>query len=275
VIPILPLQGSTMFGYTFIQTMLILFLIAMVCGCTIPSAYLYHYMTSEFTLIHPEFIEPWISAFKRGPGLLLILIPVLWMVTFTFLVIVTKWVLIGRYKSGRYAIWSIEFARWWFVDRMLDIWELLIGTYLLDTPYLNAIYMLLGMNCNFSVRFKTFVREFDLIHCGSNSIIKGVVLARLVDLLIDAIYIDKNIELKATTCTYPGTTEFITDQSKQILADASYSLNKTGTLIWIQIQRILLPFLFMFLIITTNYFSSWMTSHYTSTMFEWQAARVL
>jgi carbonic anhydrase/acetyltransferase-like protein (isoleucine patch superfamily) len=215
--------------------------------------------------------------FSRGPGFLLVIVPVVWMLTFSAVVVLTKWILIGRYQPGRHALWSLAFAKWWFVDRLLEIWELFVGSYFLDTPFLNFFYKLLGLECDLrTVRFHTFVREFDLIHCGRNSRIKGMVLARLIDregLILDHVHIENDIKLESNTVTYPGT-----DLSKDLIKDlqeVTFSKSEEMTPIWEQIQRTLFPLIYMCCTTGFLYFLSWATSHYQSTRFEWEAGRLL
>jgi aryl carrier-like protein len=271
-IPEFPVTGERMRFFIFWQLLLVLAIVMFVSLCTIPSAYLHRYLTSsEFILKNPEVVNPWIMTFSGGPGFLLVVVPVLWMCTYTIAIILVKWILVGRYVPGRYALWSKEFAKWWFVDRLLEVWEIFVGSYFLDTPFLNLFYKSLGVQCDLaSVRFSSFVREFDLVHIEKNARVKGMILSRLIDregLLLDHIHIQEGIRLESCTVTYPGTVFSNVTQQE--------SIPMAGTTIWEQIQRILFPFAYMCSTTAFLYFMSWVTSHCPSSRFEWEAARLL
>jgi carbonic anhydrase/acetyltransferase-like protein (isoleucine patch superfamily)/acyl carrier protein len=276
-IPKFELQGKRMKWHILWQLILVLIIVVLVATCTIPSAFLHQFLTSsEFVKNHPGLVEPWLMTFSRGPGFLLVIVPIVWMLTYSLLVVLMKWILIGRYQPGRYALWSVEFAKWWFMDRLLEVWEIFVGSYFLDTPYLNIFYKLLGMECDVTtVRFHTFVREFDLIHCASYSRIKGMVLARLIDrqgLILDHVHVEENLKLESTTVTYPGTV--ISNELKDI-QEATFTKCTDKTSIWDHIQRNLFPLVYMCFTTGFLYFLSWATSHYQSTRFEWEAGRLL
>jgi non-ribosomal peptide synthetase-like protein len=83
------------------------------------------------------------------------------------LAIVIKWTVIGRYKPGRYPLWSIYYLRWWFVNRVLSQ----VSThYLLGTPLLNIYYRLMGADIGENVFLGTdHFGSFDLVHVGDDS----------------------------------------------------------------------------------------------------------
>ncbi|MBC7658883.1 MAG: amino acid adenylation domain-containing protein [Chitinophagaceae bacterium] len=55
--------------------------------------------------------------------------------------IVSKWLVIGRYKEGDYPLWGSYYLRWWFVRRIQD----LVPRYMMrGTAMLNTYYRLMG-----------------------------------------------------------------------------------------------------------------------------------
>lgn len=91
-----------------------------------------------------------------------IIIPV-WMLSFSLCVIIIKWITIGKYKEGKLQVQSLAYLRWWLVDRAVALWEAWIGKFILDTPLLNAFYILMGTKINMSAHVTAFIREFDLV----------------------------------------------------------------------------------------------------------------
>ncbi|CAB9524378.1 Putative fatty-acid--CoA ligase FadD21 [Seminavis robusta] len=106
-----------------------------------------------------------------------ILIPALFL-SFSVFVVAAKWIVIGRYQEGGCKTPSLYYARWWFVDRLLDVWEFFIGTYIKDTPLLVFFYRLLGAKLDSSVNLKAFIREPDLVGIGRNTTVSYDVRCR-------------------------------------------------------------------------------------------------
>ena len=48
----------------------------------------------------------------------LVVVPVLTWPALLALSIAAKWILIGRYRPGEYALWSGYYLRWWLVNRL-------------------------------------------------------------------------------------------------------------------------------------------------------------
>ena len=36
--------------------------------------------------------------------------------------IAVKWLVVGRYKPGRYPVWSFYYLRWWIANRFQALW---------------------------------------------------------------------------------------------------------------------------------------------------------
>ena len=56
--------------------------------------------------------------------------------------IALKWLIIGRYKPGRYPLWGQYYLRWWLVEQILLLCGK--GIFELDTAYVRLYWVLLG-----------------------------------------------------------------------------------------------------------------------------------
>ncbi|CAB9527997.1 Putative fatty-acid--CoA ligase FadD21 [Seminavis robusta] len=102
-------------------------------------------------------------------GILLPLVFLLWHISFTLLVCLSKWIVIGKYSSREIPVASIYYVRWWFVDREMHLWEMLIGRYVIGTPWQWLFYKVMGCKVHSSAKLDCFVREFDLLEIGENT----------------------------------------------------------------------------------------------------------
>ncbi len=83
------------------------------------------------------------------------------------LTLVVKWLVIGRYRAGRYPLWGSYYLRWWFVDRLLAITP---TAFLAGTPLLNVYYRLLGARIGSNVCIGSdSVATFDLVSIGDDT----------------------------------------------------------------------------------------------------------
>ncbi|MBV8612067.1 MAG: amino acid adenylation domain-containing protein [Singulisphaera sp.] len=95
-------------------------------------------------------------------GILVILYPVMVAVS-----IVVKWVIIGRYKPGRYPLWGWYYLRWWFVSSIHSV--IPIG-YMTGTPLLNIYLRLLGARIGTNVHLGTNnFQIYDLLTVGDDT----------------------------------------------------------------------------------------------------------
>ena len=108
-----------------------------------------------------------------GAGVLLIQVIPIWISAFTAAVIINKWFWIGRYRAGNTRIHSLYYMRWWMIDRLVAVWEIVIGAFITDTIFMNVVYRLMGSNVAWSASISQFYREFDLVTIGSSSSISG------------------------------------------------------------------------------------------------------
>lgn len=87
--------------------------------------------------------------------------------TWLALSIAVKWLVIGRYKPGRYRVWGFYYFRWWLVNRFQALgWsEMFVGTPLMSLYY-RAMGAKVGKNCTIGTPICT---AFDLVSIGNNS----------------------------------------------------------------------------------------------------------
>ncbi len=78
--------------------------------------------------------------------------------------IALKWVVIGRYRSGQYPVWSFYYFRWWLVSRFQALsWShMFVGT-----PLMSLYYRAMGakVGCNTTI-CTPFCSAFDLVSIG-------------------------------------------------------------------------------------------------------------
>ena len=68
------------------------------------------------------------------------------------LAVVLKWVLIGRFKVGKYPLWGWFYFRWWIVTRIID---LLPTTFMRGTSMITLFYRALGAKIGKHVHIST------------------------------------------------------------------------------------------------------------------------
>ncbi|KAG7369620.1 AMP-binding enzyme [Nitzschia inconspicua] len=104
--------------------------------------------------------------------LVYIIFHILW-VTFAPLVFIAiKWIVIGRYKPGRYAIWSSYYLRWWFVDVCRKLF--LKGIWGSSGWTLNLYYRMLGAKIGYGAKIAPDceLAEFDLVYIGRKAAVE-------------------------------------------------------------------------------------------------------
>ena len=103
-----------------------------------------------------------VTACAASLAILLGLYPLMLLAT-----VAVKWLVIGRFKAGRYPLWGPYFFRWWFVTRIQAAVPI---DYLAGTPLLNWYYRLMGARIGARVFFGTdSVAAFDLLRVGDDS----------------------------------------------------------------------------------------------------------
>lgn len=83
--------------------------------------------------------------------------------------IAVKWVVIGRYKPGRYPVWGFYYFRWWLVTRFqqLSLSEVFVGTPLMSLYY-SAMGAKVGRYCAINT---PICGAFDLVSIGDGTCI--------------------------------------------------------------------------------------------------------
>ena len=168
--------------------------------------------------IWENFDQPWSyirfygGDIREGPihmiGILLMAIIPGFLFAFTFVVIIMKWLIIGRYERSRHDLYSWYFMRWWTVDRLMDLWENLMGRYILDSFFANIFYKLMGADIYMNNEIKSFIREPDLIKLGSGTTLRGRVYCRLLEsdcLWFDTVDIGNLCVIDSMSVVLPGT----------------------------------------------------------------------
>lgn len=131
--------------------------------------------------------RPWssfrVSSSKANvvvPGLLVPVVIPIYLSSLSCLVIIIKWLVVGRYVPGRLVVpRSMAFLQWWFVDRLMDQWERFVGNYVRDSILLNLFYLCMGCNVALNAKLNAFLREFDLIYIEPDVQLSGHVFARM------------------------------------------------------------------------------------------------
>ena len=82
-----------------------------------------------------------------------------------------KWIVIGRFKPGRYPVWGLYYFRWWLVNLFQTLsWSgMLVGTPLMSLYY-RAMGAKVGRNCTINT---AHCAAFDLVTIGENSSIEA------------------------------------------------------------------------------------------------------
>ncbi len=109
--------------------------------------------------------------------------------------IALKWLVIGRYKPGKYPVWGAYYFRWWLVNRFQALsWSgMFVGTPLMSLYY-RAMGAKVGRDCTIATPLCT---AFDLVSIGEGSSIgaETQLLGYRVEngwLIIDKVTIGRN-----------------------------------------------------------------------------------
>lgn len=81
--------------------------------------------------------------------------------------IVSKWLILGRIKPGRYRLWGLYYFRFWLVQHIHGMFKM---THLRSTLLINTYYRLLGTKIGRDVHLATSnFSAYDVITIGANS----------------------------------------------------------------------------------------------------------
>jgi non-ribosomal peptide synthetase-like protein len=115
-----------------------------------------------------ENIEPISSELTTLTSMLSLLV----VMNFTFLlspllIILVKWIVIGKLKPGKYPLWGTYYWRWWLVHRLIKLLPLQLFK---GWPILVLFYRLLGAKIGKNVHIETpYVSCLDMIHIGNDT----------------------------------------------------------------------------------------------------------
>lgn len=96
----------------------------------------------------------------------------IWISVTPLVFVAIKWIVIGRYRRGRFPIWGSYYLRWWFVDICRKLF--LRGIWGCNEVSLNAYYRMLGAKIGKGARIslECDVAEFDLVEIGDGAAIE-------------------------------------------------------------------------------------------------------
>ncbi|TPX75427.1 hypothetical protein CcCBS67573_g03290 [Chytriomyces confervae] len=125
--------------------------------------------------------------------------------TFT---IACKWLIIGRYKRGKFPLWGSYYLRWWLVDQV--IYEYGMGVFETFEWTKTLYFRLMGAKIGSNVLLRaTALREFDLVEIHSNcSITESTLRPFGVEaglMVLDAIVVESDCVINRKSCIAPGT----------------------------------------------------------------------
>ncbi|CAB9496887.1 unknown protein [Seminavis robusta] len=95
----------------------------------------------------------------------------LYLISFSVIVVFCKYAVIGTYLHRQIELLSWGYLQWWFLDRLLEVWEYFVGLFIVETKFIWLFYWLLGADLAWSTRIESFIREFDLVTIGENAVI--------------------------------------------------------------------------------------------------------
>ena len=95
-----------------------------------------------------------------------------WVTVTPLIFVLIKWLVIGKYQEGRYAIWSNYYLRWWFVDVVRKLFGK--GIFGSSEELLAFYYRLLGASIGEGARIstQTDLAEFDLVVIGEQACVE-------------------------------------------------------------------------------------------------------
>ena len=134
----------------------------------------------------------------------------LWVSITPLIFVLIKWIVIGRYKAGRYPCFSAYYLRWWFVDVTRKVFGM--GIYGSSFDLRVFFYRLLGANIGSHVQItlEADVAEFDLVSIGDNSVIEyGSVRGFGVDngaIILGPVTVGDNCSVGIRSVVAPNTT---------------------------------------------------------------------
>ncbi|MFD1469346.1 Pls/PosA family non-ribosomal peptide synthetase [Hymenobacter caeli] len=135
------------------------------------------YLVPVLTLNGSILVRPWLERQPDAAIVALVAAAVLAYVPLACgLVIILKWLVIGKFRAGEYPLWGFYYFRFWLVKKLVEAAPLQL---LSATPYLNVFYRLLGARIGHGVYIgSTRLMTFDLL-----TLADGASIAREAGLL--------------------------------------------------------------------------------------------
>ena len=162
-----------------VETFCIAYICFLLAVCALPS---YHFINDGISSLAAPWTVITIShrhATDAIYGLLTMFAIPIYLLTFTFAVIAHKWMVVGKYRTERVTVYSRRYYQWWFVDKLMTIWEVVPGSLVQKTIVLNWVYKLMGARVDWRAKFSAFVREFDLVTIDAFASIDGTINCRM------------------------------------------------------------------------------------------------
>jgi len=168
---------------------------------------------------------------------------VVWVTITPLFFVIIKWMVIGKYKAGRYPIWGSYYLRWWFVDQCRKIF--LRGIWGSNEVLLNFYYRLLGAKIGKGARIslECELAEFDLVSVGENAAVEYATMRGFgVDngsMILGPVSLGKDASLGARSVLAPYTS--IPDGGHLAAVTSSYETGRALDPKNARVNRKLLP----------------------------------
>ena len=129
-------------------------------------------------------------------------------VSLTFVTVLLKWMVIGRYRACVIEVGSYAYLSWWLIDRQMDVWFLMTGQFLQDTVLVNIVYVMLGADVALTASVDSRLKEADLVTVGEHAVVRGLVYARSFDdaksLRLAPIVVERGATVAGGAVVMPG-----------------------------------------------------------------------
>jgi len=138
-----------------------------------------------------------------------IVFKILWQTFAPLVFVAIKWIVIGKYKAGRYPIWGSYYLRWWIVDICRKLF--LKGIWGSNDTMIRIYYRMLGAKIGDGARIHSDcdVAEFDLVQVGENaSVDLGTLRGFAVDngaMLLGNVSVGEGSSVAIRSVVPPGT----------------------------------------------------------------------
>ncbi|CAN0057304.1 unnamed protein product [Ectocarpus sp. 6 AP-2014] len=202
-----PMQGWV---FRLTQTILLALVLLQIFVALQPARHYWRYIhgLSSTTSFGGYPKQPWIYVDLpvRALGLLGALSPIIWFACFTAIVIVTK-ILLGAHPQERVPLGTRAYLSWWYMNAMLNVWECVGGTWLLDTKMIIFIYRCMGAKIAWTASISVFIRDFDSVDVREGAKVGGNLYVRRFEasyMDVAPIMIGKGADIGTGSVVYGG-----------------------------------------------------------------------